>query len=274
MATKKQLFDEMYSSLGILNVPLEKKCKFCYDCWQGAEDRMWHDDFEGEDDEEHCSHIYLPWIGNKYDELKLLILGINMNEYGGYYAESSLVGGAIRELSMGRRKINFNNPNYGGTFFWHRVPAYAVLFAELLAKIEATWCNDGFPSKEDLVKVFDYISITNQIKCSPIGKKSEPTYQMWEKCGNFILKEEIRILDPSYILICGNNSNAGFFNNKVLDKPIEDLKSFGYAQSGIGLLDGKAIQICIVPHPTSYGGNNSEILFSLKGAIQQAKFSN
>ena len=118
--------DQMYSSLGILNVPLETKCKHSDTCWKGIEYRKWQEDFEGPADygDEYCAHLSAPWIGDSYADLKLLVLGINMNNYGGYYAETMLANYSIKAIAKGKRKINFDAPGYSGTFFWHRIPAY------------------------------------------------------------------------------------------------------------------------------------------------------
>lgn len=265
MNNYKSELDKFYSLIRVLNVPLEKKCKFSRECWTGIEDRMQNDDVEGDDGEEHFSHLYIPWIGSKYDVIKLLVIGINMNNYGGYRAEEYLAEGATKEILEGHRKIRFGNPDYAGTFYWHRIPAYVVLFLEKEKLLTAKWEEDDFPSNEDVSLAFKYFAITNQIKCSPIGNRSKPTYQMWGNCGNFILREEIKIIKPHKILICGKD-NFDYFNKNVLDKPC-NLKQYNLAYKGFGEINSQLIEIYKVPHPTSFGGNSVEIMYSLKNAI-------
>lgn len=266
--------NQMYSSLGILNVPLETKCKHSNTCWKGIEHRMWNEEFEGIDEDEHCAHLYSPWIGNSYDALKLLVLGINMNNYGGYNAETMLANYSIKAIAKGKRKINFDAPGYPGTFFWHRIPAYVVAFLENANLMKPSWADDDFPSKEDVVKAFEYFAITNSIKCSPKlseeKDKSKPTGGMWENCPPFILKEEIRVLEPNKILICGNSDNFRYFNQKVLDSP-GIYKNYSLTLKGLGQIDGREIEIFVVPHPTSRGGNKVDIMYSLINSLNDKK---
>jgi hypothetical protein len=215
-------------------------------------------------------HIYRPWIGSLYDELKMLVIGINMNGYGGYDAEIGLAEYSKEAILQGKRKINFDNDpaDYAGTFYWHRIPAYIVAFLENEKIMSPKWGNDDFPSKEDTSKAFDYFAITNSIKCSPRplpdipNDKSKPTNKMWENCGNFLLKEEIRILKPEKILICGTSDNSFYFNHKILDNPCK-FKKHKHVQKGVGKIDGRELDIFVVPHPTSFGGNSIEIMYSV-----------
>lgn len=258
--------EKLYSSLGVFNVPLETKCKHCKSCWNGIENRMWQDG---------TGHIYSPWIGDLYDQFKMLVIGINMNGHGGYNAEAGLAQYSKEAILQGKRKINFDNDpaDYAGTFYWHRIPAYIAAFLENANIIKTIWGKDGFPLKEDISKAFDYFSITNSVKCSPrslsgIPKdKSKPTYSMWENCISFILKEEIKILKPEKILICGNSDNAFYFNQKILDSPCE-FKKHENVQKGFGTIDGRNLEIYIVPHPTSFGGNSAEIMYSLRKILK------
>jgi hypothetical protein len=262
----KQKLEKLYSSLEVLNVPLETKCKHCKTCWSGIEKRMWKDG---------TGYIYSPWIGNSYDELKMLVLGINMNSHGGYDAATGLAEYSKEAVLNGKRKINFDNDpsDYAGTFYWHRVPAYIVAFLENESIMKPTWKSDGYPSNEDTSKAFNYFAITNSIKCSPRklssiqNDRSKPTNQMWENCGGFILKEEIKILKPEKVLICGTSDNASYFINKVLDSPC-DFNTNKLVQNGLGKIDGRELEIFIVPHPTSFGGNSVKIMKSIVSLLK------
>ena len=256
--------DRMYSSLGVLNVPLEKKCKHSTSCWKGLEERMWKDDFEGKYDknEEYEAHLSVPWIGESYDVSKLLFVGINLYDYGGYWAQKMFVDGAITQILKGSRRIKTGNTDYPGTSYWHRIPAYAVAILEKANLMKPTWGADQFPSKEDTANAFEYLSMTNSVKCSPRklpdieNDRSKPTRDMWENCPRFILKEEIEILKPEKILVLGNSDNIKFFNSKVLDSPWT-FKNYPLTLKGKGKIKGRDVEIYVVPHPSSRGGGLS-----------------
>ena len=262
----KEKLDKMYSSLGVFNVSLETKCKNAHSCWNGIEDRMRKNDFGGDKVDCNYAKLYSPWVGTSYDKLKLFILGINMNDCGGYDAEIWLAKYAMEAILQGKRKINFGNLDYPGTMFWHRVAVYAVAFLENAKLMKPNWQGDHFPSKEDVAKAFEYFAITNSIKCSPKlsveNDKSKPISTMWEHCPEFILKEEIGVLKPDKILICGNSNNIAYFKRNVLDTPC-NLKNYSHIQKGIGQINGREIEIFVIPHPAAFGGTNVQILQSL-----------
>lgn len=273
MENYKIKLEKFYSSENILNVPLEKYCMHSDSCWKGIEDRgRIVETSETESNLEH-SNLYIPWIGEKYDKLKLVILGINMNDCGGYDAEESLALSAKDAILQGQKRINFGNHDYHGTMFWHRVAAYAVAFMESAGIIKPNWQDDDFPSKEDISLAFEYFAITNSIKCSPKSTKdskdrSKPTGAMWNNCPSYILKKELETLAPEKILLTGISDNANYFNNKVLDQPCNLIK-LENIKHGIGLLNGKKIEIFVVPHPSIR--TSVKIMYSLVDALRLSK---
>ena len=89
---------------------------------------------------------------------------------------------------------------------------------------------------------------------------------MWEHCGNYILKNEIELLQPNKILVLGNSDNFNYLNYKVLDKVIS-LKWKGKVGIGNGYVNKKPVELIVVPHPASFGGNSSEIMNDLNCVI-------
>jgi hypothetical protein len=259
---------EKYNELGILEVSLQNDCKFCSRCWNGIDDRKWSDkDLMAFGVEEKPINIYAPWIGKYYNELKILALGINMNHYGGFNALSYLVDGAITQLAQGKRKINFGNKEYKGTFYYHRLPAYATIFLEASGMIEENRIN-GYPDKKDVIKAFDYIAITNSIKCSPRGGKSEPTHQMWNNCPGYILRQEIEILKPKVVLIFGKTSNYDYFKSQVLDK-VKGEASYDLIKFGKGSVGRNNLEFYGITHPTAYGGNSLRVFEKLNEIVKK-----
>jgi len=183
-----------------------------------------------------------------------------MNEYGSYDGAINLINKTKVEIEQGKRKM-FVSDTYPGTFLFHRMGSYVTAFVENASLLKPTW-NNNYPLPSDIVAALDFISYTNQIKCSPVGKKSKPTYQMWERCGDFILKQEIELLKPNKILVLGNSDNFNFLNQKVLDK-MTTLKLKGKIGVGNGIINEKMVDIFVVPHPASFGGNSAKIMNDL-----------
>ena len=78
--TNKQ-FKNLYTKLGLINsngviITLHSDCPFSNKCWKDIQDRKPAND--------GFWTITRPWVGKNYNKLKLLVLGINMNEYGSY----------------------------------------------------------------------------------------------------------------------------------------------------------------------------------------------
>lgn len=258
---------KIYSLLGLTDndgkfLTLHSDCPNSEYCWKYAKERKPKDD--------GFWTVTRPWIGARYSELRLLAIGINMNQYGSYEGAINLINQTKIEIKQGKRKMFVTN-EYSGTFFFHRMGSYITAFVENALLITPTWKNN-YPLPEDIVSSFDFISYTNHIKCSPKNDKSKPsdkskpTYQMWEKCGNFILKQEIELLKPSKILILGNADNFRFFNQNVLDNKIH-LERKGKVEIGNGYVNKKPIEIFVVPHPASFGGNSYKIMNDLNCVI-------
>lgn len=250
-------FKTLYKNLNLIDdenklVTLHKDCPFSSDCWKKAKGRM-------PDSNDEFWTVTRPWIGENYSELKLLIFGENFNEYGSYYGAIKNITEAKKQLKN-ERKITFKSPTYKGSIFYHRI----ALYAHAIGQIENIFeLQSEHPTPKQIAQSLDYIAFTNQVKCPPIGNNSKPTKKMWNNCGNFILKKEIKLIKPKIILVVGKTDNFNYFNHKVLDNPIT-LKSKASIQFGIGFIDNLKLKIYVVPHPASRGGNRKAIYNELK----------
>lgn len=250
MTDKK--FKELYHSLGIFDekgeeLPLYQHCKHSNDCWLKALGRKQKD---------HNS-IYRPWIGKDYNKARLLVIGLNLNNYGGYDASRELFEQAKREISEGKIKL-FKNERYVGSIVFHRFGSYVTSILEKKGLLKPTW-KDSFPLPKDIIDAYDHIAYTNHIKCSPKGDNGKPSTGMWEKCGGHILKQEIKLLTPDIILLLGTSDNYSYFKKNVLDKDV-DIEWKMNIGVGEVMINEKPIKIFIIPHPTSRGGNKYEIM--------------
>lgn len=259
-----QAFKKVYSELNLadengewLNLPT--RCPFAESCWEkiphrkSASDSFWT--------------ITRPWVGKNYNKLRLLVIAINMNEYGGYDGAIKLINKAKAEIDGEKRKRIkvFISKTYSGTFLFHRMGCYATAFAETEKLMEPKW-KGQCPLPKDVVDSFDYISYTNHIKCSPLGDKSKPSHQMWNNCGKFILIKEIEILQPNKILIIGNSTNYDYLKKNVFSE-MTSLTLKGRVSICKGLFRNREIEITIVPHTASRGGSAKKIIDDLRSVL-------
>jgi hypothetical protein len=268
-------FMELYKRLGVVDesdhgVPLHKHCDKRGECWEAIADRT-PPAHLGE-----RSHISLPWVGPNYCEAKLLVVGENLNECGGLNAATMLVREATREM-MGRSRRVFkggkceNGKLYRGTLFYFIVGCYvAALIPEHLSRPSLS-DHSGFQSEQLVASVYDYIAYTNQVKCSPSGERSRPSSRMWENCGNRILKEEIKILNPEKILVLGIQNNRYFLGAKVLDSE-PHWTAFGSAGKVLASncsVAGCPVQVFAVPHPSYFRTKRDVVVEGLVDAVRQ-----
>lgn len=237
--------------------PLHDVCLHSKNCWKGLS--------TAHHQEDERAKIYHPYIGEKYQDLKLLCLGINMNNYGGFDACDNLVKKARDEMENGAIKVRFGNnyKEYSGTYLYHRMGVYSKIIAEAF----------GISESLTHISAFDFIAYTNHVKCSPKnGKRSKPCWEMWNNCGDFILKKELEILQPNILLVLGKSDNYWWLNEKVFDKgctepPIPPLRRVRLVKTK---LDGRDLKVIVMPHPSS----NSGIAKKLQSDLQEILSSN
>lgn len=244
-------------------LPMCDKCEKASLCYKGAEER------KPNIEEEEWSHIIRPWIGKSYGlgkHPKILVMSQNPNEAGGINLAEIWVEAVKKEFAKGKAKVNFgyiyeDGEKYVGTILFHRIAAYAkaLLFACSVLEgdrsrkdVENNMKLDYSP--QQMLYVFDEIAFLNQIKCSPLGQRSDPTLAMWNHCGNHILKGEIELLRPDYILILGKR-NGWYFRDKICGQRIDKYEEKKDISCFTTNVFGKVIRILILPHPAAPGGN-------------------
>lgn len=263
-------FEAIYRDLGFNStpsndrLPLHECCKNRHECWKGADDRKPPND-------EEWSKISRPWVGSKYSDLRLVAVGVNLNECGGFDALSMLLETAREEMvSTGRKRVRFDNSNYRGSLLWHRLGCYAVVFAQAAGLITPSYANQ-FPVNRDVGQAFEYIAYTNHIKCSPKGNWSEPTKKMWENCGGHVLRKELLELEPERILILGTSDNFRYFIANVLDPDITKPLNKKSVRIVSGKLGKKPVRVFAVDHPASRLGARKSILEDLRESLNDSR---
>jgi hypothetical protein len=260
-------FHKLYQSLNLLNesgqeIPLHSACQYRSECWNDAFDRCPPED-------QGWSSITRPWVGPRYEELRLVVVGENFNEYGGLEALVELTEEAKVLIAEGWRRVRFGNSfkNYAGSFLWHRIGCYATAFGEAFGIAKSNWDNNGYPEAKDAASAYDLITFVEHIKCSPRGHKSKPTSRMWENCGAHVLRKELLLLNPTHILVLGTSTNAWSLRQHVFDSDWCDKVQVGSVTHAKTLLDGNILMVWVVPHPTSYGGSAGAIIQDLRTAL-------
>lgn len=263
-------FRRLYSELRFIDVkgnplPLYSSCCYGNDCWSGpyeSKDRKPADDRD--------AAISRPWVGSQYPKLGLLVVGINQNQCGGDDSLDNLVTEARKELSGGDKKVTFQNPEYRGTFLWHRIGCYATAFLEAKGIYDREIDVDGYPRKEKVEFAYDYIAYTNHVKCSPNEDNSKPSNGMWEHCGHHVLRREIALLKPTDILLLGKGENLIRLQSaRILDCPLDLVPSAnGLVRRAKSSIGGMPIRVFVVPHPTRGPGLKKEVLSDLRELLK------
>ena len=263
------LLEKLYFELRFLDdsgnpKPLYNCCECAQNCWAGLKDRR--------PPHEHITWSYpsYPWIGPNYSKDKILVLGINSNEGGGLDFNTSLVKEAREELAGGKTRVNFgyvydNGKAYVGSYLWHRMACYAR------AVRCALHCDDELYSYQDdnknIQSEYDNFTFINHVKCSPTGERSKPGTEMWENCGQHVLKQELEILHPDVIIVLGTSDNIYYFENRVLDREPKITSDLSEVRAFSGILNSRKIGVISVPHPAS------SIKETLKTKVFDATFS-
>lgn len=223
-------------------------------------DICWESESKIEQFGDSYNRIAKPYIGKNYKQFKLLVLGLNLNQYGGYHELHSLVEQTIPFLERGSKKINFNADNYSGSLFWHRAYVYASIVLSYLngndynSLISNDYYIDDF---ERLLQTVNDISFAESIKCSPGWHKSTPTNQMKSLCPKYILSKEIEIIKPNKIIVLGKEN---WHIIRGLGNIIED--DWWYSRAFYTKLDLGYNQVDIygTVHPCSHGGSSRAVI--------------
>lgn len=216
-----------------------------------------------------ASMPYLAWVGSNYSTSRILVVGLNMNEAGGLEEYYERIPVAQKEL-LKRNRIRFENPisTYAGNLFETRMLmcVWALLrhlglgpwrpgsLEEIYQARKATW-NEN---RSRFAEGYDWIALTNTVKCGPLARdaskpkgpvlypKGNPTPEMVTHCPSHVLRRELDVLRPRYIIAMGEDAFAAIGRS---------------APSG-----------CVVvptTHPAAHGYVDQEILRSFAVSVER-----
>lgn len=249
------LLEKMYYESGFITeggepVSLYQSCKYADYCWAALDER------KPDNENVNWSYLSFPWIGENYYKHKILVLGINTNEGGGFEFNTQIITEARKELEKGRKRVNFgyvfpSGKKYVGTYLWHRIACYTKAVREALCCDGDDIYDDRLRNMDNIQEEYDHNSFLNHIKCSPEGGRSKPSAAMWKNCGAHVLKQELEILSPAYLVVLGVGDNIYYLINDVLAGDIHEVNSRSDVKLYYTRHFGKPIKIIVVPHPSS-----------------------
>ncbi len=255
----KKLKDELtnfYKENKLLGVNLRENCKLKKGCWKRLKEKR-----------NSNYHLYPPYIGKKYDQEKIMVVGINMNDFGNTQNRNDAVGylaeKALEEIRNGKKKTFINTEKgYRGSLLWHRLLSFSAILLQTKGVLSSNQ-NAKYPTKENLSEAYDYISVTNSIKCSPNKQNSEPSKGMWRNCPDFILKKEISILKPKFLLVLGDENYS--FVKKVFS--LNNISREGEVRLSKFNNDGETVIVIAIAHPASGKGSAKPRMVELKNLL-------
>ena len=236
-------FKQLYTQLGLgprcEETFLPERCPQAGTCWRGEEPRTPN---RAALEAKQNGGLSMPWVGPDYEETRLLILGINTNEYAHWTAMRELAEQGKDQLKAGRVRL------YGTA--WLGLP----------------FDGDEY-SGPVLADLLDRVAMTNHIKCAPTGSRSKPTTAMWEQCGPYILPKELELLRPTRVLVLGSGDNGWYFQTRVRSEV--DSKTHALTIEGVRLKSrlirwNDGVEALVMPHPSAPGG-------MARGLIQVAR---
>lgn len=239
----KQKFNAFYTQVGVYDKKPKDACPNSAVCWNKLSEVQKID---------VGSFFYPPYIGENYELMRLLFLGLNMNGINQKDGAAYLAGLAIKEIAAGKKRT-FKKSYYPGSLLWHRIFTYAAFFLRengILPK------PDHFksPSIDEMLTAYDYLAMTNIVKCCPNTKNSEPTADMLHHCPTLFFKKEVGILNPKYIIALGKSALNGI--KKVF--PLKKLEQQGKTTLFTTHINDETMFVFSLPHPGCAEGTAKE----------------
>lgn len=239
----RRLFD------GVARKPrsIFESCEHAAECWKGIEERKRNPETD---------HVPLPWVGARYPVGRLVMVGINYNDFSGLDSMVGLVEAARSQIATGRKSVRFEEGTRYRTLYWHRLAAYANAVL-------------GIPNLR-IGDAFDHVAITNHVVCSPAMSaeqpdRSNPTDEMWRRCGRHVLRPFLEVLAPRIVLVLGSSTNWGSLLGNVLNSSAA-VRTAGWCHAA--QLEGDVLALG-VPHPSYYRARHVDVLRDLAELMSQ-----
>ena len=233
LALIRELCD-LYEARGLLDDgrdrPLWALCPRRGPCWEGRGDARPR--------REERAGIAVPWLGRRYLERRICLVGINFHDWGGLDGHWLICPDHEQSLARGGR-------GHHGLPFGLGAAAYVRLVEEAL---------DGtlrpgrpVPPPTEAADAWQSCAFLEAVKCAPDRPASEPFEEMWGECVGLLLREELRILAPRVVILLGRS--------RLRDR-VRPLLRVRWGQCPGGLerdafeLDGATVELLSCNHPS------------------------
>jgi hypothetical protein len=172
--------------------PLCRCCRHNERCWTGPQSEHRHPTATEPED----GAVMLPWVGPKYRPGGVAIIAINPNIAPDDPTNLLLEHGISWDQHEAKLRQNFKL-NDRSPFAWKSLTTAAALLDYI----------DGRPAQtrepRELIDALHRTARLQAVKCVPKVRNSTPRPGMQKLCPAFLLGDELRVLEPGYVLVFG-----------------------------------------------------------------------
>jgi hypothetical protein len=138
--------------------------------------------------------VALPWVGQRYETERILVVGTNFNRGGGLGAHWGTCELHIAAMQAGK-------PGYKGHPYARRaMSAVRVVRDSRRGRLDETWQP---PPAEELADDWHSVAYLQAVKCAPERARGEPFREMYDECPPLTLMPELTTLVPRVMLLLG-----------------------------------------------------------------------
>jgi hypothetical protein len=246
-----ELYRDRHLLPGGRDVDLSCSCPNRGECWEGAPNPK----------DPGNAGIALPWIGRSYFETRVVVLGMNFNNFGGLGAHYYVCEDHIRSMGEGRSGKN------GETFSRGAMQYLRVVLANLDRQGIPT--DHASVSNESLGPLWERCAYVQTIKCAPGTERSNPTNAMIDNCPKFLLAKELEILDPSVILLFGRSDLRDVVRPWSVPEDGYGLEEGPRLERNRAVIGGRDVTLFSLNHPSSQ--NSRYVTESLEQLIESLR---
>ena len=205
----------------------------------------------------------MPWVGRNYFENRVLLLGLNFDNWGGLEAHYWICESHEEEQLAGKRGKD-GRPFGRGAMLYLRVVLNGLKQKPIPDE------NPAEISNEALGELWEYCAFLEAVKCAPGTERSNPTKTMMSNCPPFLLLKELEILRPSLILVFGRSQ----LRDVVRDLMVVPDGRFGQEQGphlerDLASIGGRHVELISLNHPSSRGRAPGDSLSQLSKSIHR-----
>jgi hypothetical protein len=207
------------------------------------------------------SGITIPWLGRGYFETRIVLLGMNFDNYGGIAGHYNICEDHIRSMEAGRR---------GKAGFAFSRNAMLYLRAALASLDDGPVPTDPHEvPNEALAHLWERCAFIETVKCAPGTKSSQPTDAMFRNCPEFLLGDELAILEPSVILLFGRSRLRDEVRRWSVPEAGRGAEQGPHIERDRALIDGRSVELISLNHPSAHANDVQASLDQLARSLTQ-----